>query len=148
MLFIDHQLWAILDFSLCLPRRNSMASPCSPCSGTTSNSSMLPRSCPSYTIPSQSQALLLAYVVVGVITPFLFSFYDTVQGYSYQGGPRPGTETVRKKGARASLARNWPGFGRCLAGWCAAQPPTVTGLPSAFTLYPRTIDSGWPNQTC
>ena len=103
---------------------------------------------PSYTIPSQSQTLLLTYVVVGVITPFLFSFYDTVQGYSYQGGPRPGTETVRKKGARASLSRNWPGFGRCLAGWCAAQPPTVKGLPSAFTLYPRTIDSGWPNQTC
>ena len=53
---------------------------------------------PSYTIPSQSQALLLTYVVVGVITPFLFSFYDTVQGYSYQGAPRPGPATVGKKG--------------------------------------------------
>ena len=53
---------------------------------------------PSYTIPSQSQTLLLTYVVVGVITPFLFSFYDTVQGYSYQGAPRPGSPTVGKKG--------------------------------------------------
>ena len=103
---------------------------------------------PSYTIPSQSQALLLTYVVVGVITPFLFSFYDTVQGYSYQVAPRPGTATVGKKGRIGSRARNSPRFGRCLVPSCAAQTPTVTDLPSAFTLYPRAIDSGFPNQTC
>ena len=42
MISMDHQLGAILCFSPSSPRRNSMASPCKPCSGTTSSSSMLP----------------------------------------------------------------------------------------------------------
>ena len=102
---------------------------------------------PSYTIPSQSQALLLTYVVVGVITPFLFSFYDTVQGYSYQAAPRPCTATVVKKEGSGGRARNSPSLGRCLVARCAAQIPTVTDLPSAFPLYPNhhRLGSAKPN---
>ena len=102
---------------------------------------------PSYTIPSQSQALLLTYVVVGVITPFLFSFYDTVQGYSYCVRPIPRTTPVVKKGSPQTTDRNSRRLGRSLARRCAVWVQTVTRLPRALPLYPRHFDSRRPNQT-
>ena len=95
----------------------------------------------------RSQTLLLTYVVVGVITPFLFSFYDTVQGYSYCVRPIPQTTPVVKKGARGTTDRNSRRLGRSLALRCAVWVQTVTRLPRALPLYPRHFDSRRPNQT-
>ena len=59
-----------------------------------------------------------------------------------------GPQRLQRKVWGVWRACNWPGSGRSLAPGCAAQTPTVTDLPRAFTLYPRNIDSGFPNQTC